>query len=213
LLGEQAGKEQAIVAAAHSAQNRALTAVVAPIVARSGLDLESVTVRAAGRRRSVRIVVDEPGGLSLDRVAGISREIATALDASDVLGETPYVLEVTSPGIGRPLTLPRHWANALGRLVAVRTRDGQEFTARVGDCADGAVLLGDPTGGDSGQRVALADIAHAVVQVEFSRIAEVDLGDDDAGPDEDAGLDEDDINDDDADPGDSTAAAPGAGQE
>jgi ribosome maturation factor RimP len=185
--GAQVGKEQAIVAAAPQAQNRALTAVVTPIVARAGLDLEAVTVRAAGRRRQVRIVVDEPGGLSLDRVAGISREISAALDASNVLGDTPYVLEVTSPGVTRPLTLPRHWANALGRLVAVRTRDGREFTARVLASDASTVTLGEVTpdqGAQGGGALALAEIARAVVQVEFSRISEVDLGDDQAAGDE-----------------------------
>lgn len=170
------------MAAAPPAHNRALTAVVAPIVASAGLDLEAVTVRSAGRRRVVRIVVDEPGGLSLDRVAGISRDISAALDATNVLGDTPYVLEVTSPGVSRPLTLPRHWANAQGRLVAIRTRDGREFTGRIASSDEAAVTLTEVNPEQAGAGpLPLSDIARAIVQVEFSRIAEVDLGDDDPG--------------------------------
>jgi ribosome maturation factor RimP len=161
-------------------QTRALTALVTPIVGQCGAQLEDVTIRNAGKRRLVRVVVDEVGGLSLDRVAEISRAVSRALDGSDVLGNSPYVLEVTSPGVGRPLTLARHWAGALGRLVEVKFRDGRVVTGRVSSGAPESAVLDVQ---DSPMEVRYADVARAAVQVEFSRIAEVEL---DEGPDEDS---------------------------
>src|SRR6059058_4887589 len=97
--------------------------VLEPVVAGAGYDLEDVTVTAAGRRSVVRVVVDRDGGVDLDAVADISRVLSEALDADDVMGEAPYVLEVSSPGVDRPLTQPRHWRRAAGRLVTVTVAD------------------------------------------------------------------------------------------
>jgi ribosome maturation factor RimP len=93
--------------------------VVEPVVHALGMDLESVKVTSAGRRRLLRLVVDSDGGVSLDDAALASRELAAKLDASDVMGDMPYTLEVSSPGVDRPLTQPRHWQRAVGRLVRV----------------------------------------------------------------------------------------------
>ena len=83
------------------------------------MDLESVKVTTAGRRRLLRVVVDSDRGVSLDDAALASRELSAKLDASDVMGDMPYTLEVSSPGVDRPLTQPRHWQRAVGRLVRV----------------------------------------------------------------------------------------------
>ncbi|HUY50468.1 MAG TPA: ribosome maturation factor RimP [Streptosporangiaceae bacterium] len=93
--------------------------VLEPVVRSAGLDLESVRVAAAGRRRLLRVVVDADGGPSLDDIALLSRSLSAELDSSGVMGETAYTLEVSSPGVGRPLTEPRHWRRAHGRLVRV----------------------------------------------------------------------------------------------
>ena len=97
----------------------AISRAVAPLVTAAGLDLEDVVVRPAGRRSLVRVVVDSDGGVSLDAVASISGAISEALDEAGVMGQTPYTLEVSSPGVDRPLTEPRHWRRARGRLVQV----------------------------------------------------------------------------------------------
>ena len=97
-----------------------LRALLAPVVEGLGLDLEDVEVTAAGRRRRVCVVVDRDGGIDLDAVADVSKSVSDVLDASDALGSAPYVLEVTSPGVDRPLTQPRHWRRARGRLVSCR---------------------------------------------------------------------------------------------
>jgi len=147
----------------------ALEPVVADAVAGAGFDLEQLHVQQAGRRRLVKVVVDGDDGIGLDQVAEVSRRVAAVLDERDDLLGGPYTLEVTSPGLDRPLTRPRHWRRAKLRLVKVTQTDGAQFTGRVGAADD------DPDGGVqllvSGalRRVAYADVDTAVVEVEFSQ--------------------------------------------
>ena len=144
-----------------------LQQVIEPVVAAEGLDLESLDLSQAGRRSRLRIVVDADGGVDLDRCAEASRLISRALDESDVMGEAPYTLEVSSPGVARPLTLPRHWRRAAGRLVRVTMQDGDGVTGRVVSAGEQSVVL-DVDG--SGEReVAYRDVRKAKVQVEFRR--------------------------------------------
>jgi len=134
-----------------------------------GLDLEAVEVTPAGRRRVLKVAVDKDGGVTLDDVAEATKEISGLLDDSDVMGEQPYTLEVTSPGIDRPLTHPRHWRRNLGRLVKVTTVDGASFTGRVESHDDESATL---TVDGATQPVPYADVATAYVQVEFNRKGE-----------------------------------------
>jgi len=159
-----------------SAARQRLLDVLAPVAAASGHDLEDVAVSSAGRRSVVRVVVDKDGGVSLDDVADVSRAVSEALDALDaaepgVLGGS-YVLEVSSPGVDRPLTEPRHWRRSAGRLVRAVLRDGGTVTGRVVEAAadaDGGVVFDV----DGTQRsLAYADLARGTVQVEFSRSGE-----------------------------------------
>lgn len=136
-----------------------------PLLA-NGLDLESAEVTPAGRRRVLRIAVDKDGGVTLDEIADATKQISALLDTSDTLGEQPYTLEVTSPGIDRPLTLPRHWRRNAGRLVRVTLREGDPVTGRITWHDDNQVELACEDGPRS---VAYADIADARVQVEFNR--------------------------------------------
>jgi ribosome maturation factor RimP len=146
-----------------------LETMVAAAVRGTGLELEELDVSPAGRRRLVRVTVDTPDGsaLDLDAVADVSRAVSAVLDDQEgdaVLGGG-YTLEVSSPGIDRPLTLPRHWLRARLRLVEVRTTDGAEFVARAGDADDhGVTMLVD----GSPRHVAFTEIDRAVVQVEFA---------------------------------------------
>ena len=87
-----------------------------------GLDVEAVEITPAGKRRVLRVAVDKDGGVTLDDVADATREVSRVLDDSDVMGEQPYTLEVTSRGVDRPLTLPRHWRRNADRLVKVDAR-------------------------------------------------------------------------------------------
>jgi ribosome maturation factor RimP len=101
-----------------------LTRVLGPAVRSAGLDLESVKVVEAGRRRLLRVVVDADRRPSLDDIAELSRSLSKELDDSGVMGEAAYTLEVSSPGVDRPLTEPRHWRRARGRLVRVPLAPG-----------------------------------------------------------------------------------------
>jgi ribosome maturation factor RimP len=139
---------------------------VEPAVTAAGFDLEDVEVVAAGRRSVVRVVVDHDGGIDLDAVAEVSRVVSDVLDASDATGSTPYTLEVTSPGVDRPLTEARHWRRAVGRLVSVPVRDGGTVTGRVRGADDASVTL-DVDGAE--KALALAELGPGRIQVEFNR--------------------------------------------
>lgn len=150
------------------AREERIAELVDPIVRAKGADVEFVTVRRAGRRTVVVVAVDADGGISLDDIAGFSLPISEALDDSAVMGEAPYTLEVTSPGVHRPLTLPRHWRRAAGRLVRVQMPDGSSVEGRVEDSDETHVRLHV---GDAQRELAYADIGKAVVQVEFPKEA------------------------------------------
>lgn len=154
-----------------------------------GLDIEAVEITPAGKRRIVRVAVDKDGGVTLDDVADATRAVSEVLDASDVLGEQPYTLEVTSRGVDRPLTLARHWRRNLDRLVKVTLIDGGAVTGRVTDSGEDAATL-DVDG--TLREVSYADVARALVQIEFNRKGHRPAADD--GTDTDT--DTDDVDDD-----------------
>jgi ribosome maturation factor RimP len=128
-------------------------------VADAGYDLESLVVRPAGKRTQVIVTVDADVVTS-DGLATLSHAISAALDASEVMGEQAYTLEVSSRGVGTPLTLPRHWRRNVGRLVAVHLDDGTGFEGRLTSAEDGGAVV-------EGRRVDYSDVGRAVVQVEF----------------------------------------------
>lgn len=147
-----------------------ITPLLTPILDQFQLDLETVDVVPAGKRRLLRIVVDGDGpegtGPLLDDIAEATRAISTALDEADVTGASPYTLEVSSRGVSRPLTLPRHWRRNSGRLVAVTLTEGEQFTGRITSSDDENVTL-DVDGAD--RSVAYADVSNALIQVEMNR--------------------------------------------
>ena len=142
-----------------------LREVVEPVVQTAGFDLEDITVTPVGKRRVLRVVVDSDTGVSLDDVAELSRVTSGALDRSDVMGDGPYVLEVTSPGVDRPLTEVRHWRRATGRLVRAGLRTGGSVTGRVIDADEQRVVL-RTDGGD--RELSYGDLGRGTVQVEFA---------------------------------------------
>lgn len=156
-----------------------LDALVSPIVAEAGFDLEELVLTPMGRRSLLRVVIDRDDGLSLDHIAEISQAIAHALDeAEGEMGRAPYVLEVTSPGVDRPLTEARHWRRATGRLVEVclhgagasageQVPEGQPVRARVTACDDASVTLRLDDG--AVLVVPLTELGAGKVQLEFNR--------------------------------------------
>ena len=155
---------------APAGQRARIAALVEPVVTGAGYDLEDLTVSQAGRRSLVRVVVDGDGGISLDDIAVVSRAVSAALDDAEaadnaLAGRSPYTLEVTSPGVDRPLTLPRHWVRNAGRLVKV-TIAGKSVTGRITTASADMVTLvvaGSP------REVPYAELGHGSVQVEFAR--------------------------------------------
>ena len=143
-----------------------LVRLLAPVVEAQGLDLEDVVVTQAGKRRQLRVIVDQDGGISLDTVAAVSTAVAAQLDDSDAMGGSPYVLEVTSPGVDRPLTAPRHWRRNRTRLVKVATAEATALEGRLVEVDDNGI--GVESDGVV-TRLAWDRVASGRVQVEFNR--------------------------------------------
>jgi ribosome maturation factor RimP len=167
-----------------------LLAVVEPVVAAGGYDLEDLNVSRVGRRHLLRIAVDSDAGVDLDAVAELSRGISAALDEAEASGDEliagEYELEVGSPGVDRPLTVPRHWRRNRARLVKVKAA-GAEVTGRVVAADDAGVTL--DVDGDR-RTHAYADLGPGRVQVELKRLAELpDPEDEDIADDEEEGED------------------------
>jgi ribosome maturation factor RimP len=163
-------------AGASAAQAREhLLELLGPLVTDAGYDLEDVTVASAGRRSLVRVTVDTDGGIDLDAVADVSRIVSDALDADAADPSSPralsgaYVLEVSSPGVDRALTEPRHWRRAVGRLVSVDVA-GRPVTGRVTAADDSGVTL--QTDGAESRPVTWTELGRGRVQVEFNRAEE-----------------------------------------
>lgn len=149
-------------------QENKLTALVEPILAEHGLELDGLDVTPVGRRRLLRITVDGDGpkgrGPLLDDISAATARISAELDSTTAVGQTPYTLEVTSRGIGKPLTEAKHYRRNRGRLVKVWLGD-HELTGRISGIEGDVVALdvkGQP------RQIPLTDITKAVVQVEMN---------------------------------------------
>lgn len=165
---------------------------IEPVVGSAGYDLEELVVTPAGRRSVVRVVVDRDEGVTLDDIAEVSRAVSDVLDRNDDgMGRAPYVLEVTSPGVDRPLTEHRHWRRNVGRLVAVAVGAAgstEQVTGRVTAVDDDGVTLAVEAPGKPGARrrpavprqVPWGQLGAGRVQVEFGR-ADHGTGEDDGG--------------------------------
>ncbi|MGZ4546931.1 MAG: ribosome maturation factor RimP [Blastococcus sp.] len=180
---------------------------IGPVVAEAGYDLEELVVTPAGRRSVVRVVVDRDTGVTLDDIAEVSRAVSEVLDTNDDgMGRTPYVLEVTSPGVDRPLTEARHWRRNTGRLVTVAVGSAgsaEEVTGRITAVTDRGVELAVGATGKPGAKkrpptprlVPWAEVGAGRVQVEFGRPEaghdDIDHIDEIDGDDEDIEIDSD----------------------
>jgi ribosome maturation factor RimP len=139
---------------------QAITAEIAPIVEASGNYLEEVLVTPVGKSRMISIIVDNEKHLNLDQVTAISREISEAIETLEALGDNPFTLEVTSPGVDRPLTLPRHWRKNIGRLVKAAMNDDTVVEGRISDPTESSVSVGE-------KLLNFSDIKKALIEIEF----------------------------------------------
>lgn len=176
-----------------SADTERIVGLLEPAVTAMGLDLENVRITSAGRRRLLRIVVDADGGVSLDDIAQVSREVSATLDRAAAMGEAAYTLEVSSPGVDRPLTEPKHWRRAIGRMVAAPLQPQNQ-----GDGVGPATVTGRITGADDrgvqldvrgvSREFGYSELGPGKIQIEFAPLDSqlddgADLGADEEGPD------------------------------
>ena len=140
--------------------NEDISAAIRPIIEASGNYLEELTITSAGKVKILTVIVDSDYHLNLDQITAVTKEISEIIETLEQLGDNAFTLEVTSPGIDRPLTKPRHWRKNFDRLVKITMTSGQDIQGRIGEATETTVLVGD-------QKVSLEDIKRAGVEIEF----------------------------------------------
>ena len=149
-----------------------IASAITPLLKAENLDLEELEITPVGKRRVIRVLIDSDGGISLDQVAEVSKAVSAELDHLDEagsLGQTPYVLEVSSPGVDRPLTLARHWRRNISRLVRCSMIDGSKVLGRIISTDENAAEL-DVEG--VAHSVRYEDVKKAHIEIEFNRTGE-----------------------------------------
>ena len=136
-----------------------VTKSIAPLIEGGGIYLEEVSLTGV-EPTILTVVIDSDSHLNLDQVTAVTKSISEALENLPELGETPFTLEVTSPGIDRPLTLPRHWHKNEGRLVTVVLHNGVLVKGRIGEIGESGVVIGDAI-------IPLNEVAKAHIEIEF----------------------------------------------
>ena len=139
-----------------------ISAAVTPALSALGFYLEDVTITSAGRRSMLTIIVDGDTHLSLDQVTSATKAIGEIVEGLQSLGNTPFTLEVTSPGLDRPLTKPRHWRKNIDRLVKVVLLDGSVVNGRIKSATETDVLIDDVS-------IEFSAIKRATLEVEFKQ--------------------------------------------
>jgi ribosome maturation factor RimP len=140
--------------------NEEISAAIRPIIEATGNYLEELSITSAGKVKILTVIIDSDTHLNLDQVTAVTKEISEVIEALPELGDGAFTLEVTSPGLDRPLTKPRHWRKNLDRLVQIIMTSGQEIQGRIGEATETTVLV------DS-QKVSYEDIKRAVLEIEF----------------------------------------------
>jgi ribosome maturation factor RimP len=134
---------------------------VAEVLDARGLELYDLEVSGAGRARVVRVLLTGPGGVDLDAVSAASEAVSAALDAPEVAREIPgpYALEVSSPGLERPLHRTAHYRGAVGETLSVKLADRPRLRGTLTAVDDDGITVVDDSGGE--HRVSFADIVQA----------------------------------------------------
>jgi ribosome maturation factor RimP len=137
-------------------------AVITPAIESLGFYVEDITITSAGKRSMLTVIVDGDTHLSLDQVTVATKAISEIVENLPTLGNNPFTLEVTSPGLDRPLTKPRHWRKNQDRLIKIVLTDGKEIKGRIKDSTENAVTVDEQT-------INFADIKRATLEVEFKK--------------------------------------------
>jgi ribosome maturation factor RimP len=147
-----------------------ISEAVLPAIEAQGAYLEDVHVATPGNHRIITVIVDGDTALNLDQVTVVTKAISEVLDAASFMGDAPFTLEVTSPGVDRPLTLPRHFAKNVTRLLKVTLNDGSVIEGRLQSNTDSQILLSVTEKKEVKEvSVEIADIKRALVEIEFNR--------------------------------------------
>ncbi len=119
----------------------AIEALIEPVVSDLGYELVEVQFRREQHGQVLRIIIFRPEGIGVEDCARVSREVSPLLEVEDLI-EQAYHLEVSSPGLDRPLVTPRDFRRYMGNRVQVRLIDGgEEMTGLIADCTDTQVIL------------------------------------------------------------------------
>jgi ribosome maturation factor RimP len=140
-----------------------ISAAITPALSDLGFYLEDITITSAGRRSMLTVIVDGDTHLSLDQVTVATKAISEIVENIQSLGQAPFTLEVTSPGLDRPLTKPRHWRKNIDRLVKIVLFDGKEIKGRVKDATEISATVDE-------QVVKFSDIKRATLEIEFKQV-------------------------------------------
>ena len=140
-----------------------IIAAITPALEALGFYLEDVTITSAGRRSMLTVIVDGDTHLSLDQVTSATKGISEIVEGIQSLGQTPFTLEVTSPGLDRPLTKPRHWRKNIDRLVKIVLLDGKEVKGRIKAASELSATVDE-------SEIKLSDVKRASLEVEFKQV-------------------------------------------
>jgi ribosome maturation factor RimP len=140
-----------------------ISAAITPALEALGFYLEDVTIISAGRRSMLTIIVDGDTHLSLDQVTSATKAIGEIVESVQSLGETPFTLEVTSPGLDRPLTKVRHWQKNINRLIKVVLLDGSEIKGRIKDVSEVSARVDE-------KNFNYSDVKRATLEIEFKPV-------------------------------------------
>ena len=140
-----------------------ISAAITPALEALGFYLEDVTIISAGRRSMLTVIVDGDTHLSLDQVTSATKAIGEIVESIQSLGETPFTLEVTSPGLDRPLTKVRHWQKNINRLVKVVLLDGSEIKGRIKDVNEVSARVDE-------KNINYSDVKRATLEIEFKPV-------------------------------------------
>ena len=140
--------------------NEEISAAIRPAIEATGNYLEELTITSAGKVKILTVIVDSESHLNLDQVTAVTKSISEIVEALPALGDTPFTLEVTSPGLDRTLTKPRHWRKNLNRLVKITMTSGALIEGRIVEVTESTAMVGS-------EIVSFEDIKRATLEIEF----------------------------------------------
>ncbi len=142
-----------------------ISAVITPAINALGFYIEDITITSAGRRSLITVIVDGDTHLSLDQVTVVTKAISEIMETISAVGDNPFTLEVTSPGLDRPLTKARHWQKNINRLIKVVLLDGSEIKGRIKNVNEVSATVDE-------KNINYSDIKRATLEIEFKQVGQ-----------------------------------------